>query len=453
MGKKPHVIVIPFPAQGHVAPLMKLAYHLADHGVKVTFVNTESIHQKILSAVTEEVAKGFPINLVSIPDGWDYNVDLEADSWKALEIAPKFLRVHLQSLIENLNQDHQVTHVIADINIGWALEVSKKMFINTIAFVPYGVGNLAIILHSSKLIETGVIDAEGIPIKDEPVSLSEEIPVWEINELLWSIRGNPELQKFLFRNFVRDIGGYFKMSDSVIVNSFSELEQPACKLIPSVITIGPLFMKASVGTFPGNLWPEDSNCLNWLDQQPPDSVIYAAYGSSVVCNQKQLKELALGLEMTGKPFLWVVRSDFGNEGINFPDGFIERTENYAKIVKWAPQEKVLAHPSVGCFFSHCGWNSTIEGASMGVPILCWPYCVDQFHNREYICKAWKVGLGVIPDENGIVTRHEIKTQIVKLLRDEEIKANSLKLKEMARETIKGGSSYKNFMNFVEQIKQ
>ncbi|KAF2311228.1 hypothetical protein GH714_021070 [Hevea brasiliensis] len=74
-------------------------------------------------------------------------------------------------------------------------------------------------------------------------------------------------------------------------------------------------------------------------------------------------------------------------------------------------------------------------------------------NSTYICETWKVGLKLIPDENGIVTRHE-KGKVEKLLSDTDIKANSLKLKEMAGNSIsEGGSSSKNFLSFIEQIKQ
>ncbi|XP_050223447.1 UDP-glycosyltransferase 83A1-like [Mercurialis annua] len=455
---KPHVILVPYPAQGHVAPLMKLAYKLASHGIKVTFVNTQSIHLKIVSAMSPEIADRCPISLATIPDRLESNPD-ELDTWELLEDGPKYMRVHLQNLIENVNQmnrDAQVTHFIGDIANGWALEVAKKMCIKTAAFIPYGLGNLALVLHAPKLIEDGIIDIYGLPIQEEPVSLSKEIPAWNINELLWSTNGDSKGQKFIYRNFVKNTPEYFRISDSVIVNSFYELEPSAYHLITNILPIGPLLENSQFGPFVGNLWSEDSTCLKWLDQQPNGSVIYVAFGSSVVCNQKQLIELAHGLEITGRPFLWVVRSDFTTDNeakAEFLNGFTERIQNYGKIVKWAPQENVLAHPSVACFFTHCGWNSTMEGVSMGVPFLCWPYIVDQFHNRDYICEGWNVGLAVNPDEEGIVTRHEIKSKIEKLVSNKDFKDNSLKLKEMAKKSVgEGGSSYKNFTNFVDQIK-
>lgn len=120
-------------------------------------------------------------------------------------------------------------------------------------------------------------------------------------------------------------------------------------------------------------------------------------------SQQQLDELALGLELSSRSFLWIVRSDLANgERAEYPNEFLEIIGGgIGKIVEWAPQEKVLSQPSVACFLTHCGWNSTMEGLSMGVPFLCWPYFADQFHNQNYVGDKWKIGLRICADENGI----------------------------------------------------
>uniref|UniRef100_A0A453LUN3 Glycosyltransferase N-terminal domain-containing protein n=3 Tax=Aegilops tauschii subsp. strangulata TaxID=200361 RepID=A0A453LUN3_AEGTS len=50
-GAAPHVMVLPFPAQGHVTPLMELSHRLVDHGLRVTFVCTEPIRKLLLDAL------------------------------------------------------------------------------------------------------------------------------------------------------------------------------------------------------------------------------------------------------------------------------------------------------------------------------------------------------------------------------------------------------------------
>ena len=79
--------------------------------------------------------------------------------------------------------------------------------------------------------------------------------------------------------------------------------------------IGPLLLANQSGGHIGRFWPENSTCLSWLDKQPVDSVIYASFGSTSKFSQRQLDELALGLELIGQPFLRVVRSDIINEAL------------------------------------------------------------------------------------------------------------------------------------------
>ncbi|KAG8477300.1 hypothetical protein CXB51_030513 [Gossypium anomalum] len=52
---KPHVLVIPYPAQGHVIPLMELSQNLAKEGTKISFVNTVFNHKRVLDALGEKV--------------------------------------------------------------------------------------------------------------------------------------------------------------------------------------------------------------------------------------------------------------------------------------------------------------------------------------------------------------------------------------------------------------
>ncbi|KAF6139841.1 hypothetical protein GIB67_009688 [Kingdonia uniflora] len=81
-------------------------------------------------------------------------------------------------------------------------------------------------------------------------------------------------------------------------------------------------------------------------------------------------ELALGLELSGQPFLWVVRPNITNSlSEAYPYGFEERVGTRGKIVGWAPQQKVLAHSSIFCFLSHYGWNSTMEATICNEALL------------------------------------------------------------------------------------
>jgi hypothetical protein len=166
--------------------------------------------------------------------------------------------------------------------------------------------------------------------------------------------------------------------DYILVNTFEELEGKDAVTALSLndcpaVAVGPLFLPNFLeGRTSGcSLWEEEEeNCLTWLDMQQPGSVIYVSFGSIAVKSEQQLEQLALGLEGSGQPFLWVLRLDIAEgQAAILPEGFEERTKERALFVRWAPQPKVLAHVSVGLFLTLSGWNSTLEAMSMGVPVV------------------------------------------------------------------------------------
>ena len=156
------MLAIPFPAQGHVAPLMKLSHKIVDHGINVTFVNTEFIHAKLTASNSMAVKseEKSPIRLVSIPDGLEPGDDRN-DAPKLIESIEKVMPGHLEDLMEKINQSNQISCLIADPTVGWALEVAEKMGIKRAAVWPAGPANLAFALHIPKLIEEGIIDNKG----------------------------------------------------------------------------------------------------------------------------------------------------------------------------------------------------------------------------------------------------------------------------------------------------
>ncbi|XP_004306078.1 PREDICTED: UDP-glycosyltransferase 83A1 [Fragaria vesca subsp. vesca] len=450
---KPHIIAIPYPAQGHVIPLMELSQCLVNEGFKVTFVNTDFNHKRVMSSLADETHKrDDKIHMVSIPDGlepWEDRNDLG----KLCEAILRVMPGKLEELIEKIKEEEgdKVSCIIADESNGWALEVAEKMKIKKVAFWPASAALLALEFCIPKLIHEGIIDDEGTALKSQMINLAQGMPTLKTEDLTWLRIGDTTTQKIVFQVMLRS-NKTVKLADWVLCNSAFKLERGAFTLAPQILPIGPLLASNRLDDSAGNFWPPDSTCLEWLDQQSPSSVIYVAFGSFTIFDQIQFQELALALEQTNRPFLWVVRPDI-SEATPYPEGYKERVGSRGLMVGWAPQQKVLSHPSIACFLSHCGWNSTLEGLCNGVPFLCWPYFADQFLNESYICDLWQVGLKFTKNESGIIPKKEIKQKVERLLRDVYFKARALTLKEMVMSNVKeGGLSNKMFKNFIEYMK-
>nr|UXB92747.1 glycosyltransferase [Helleborus thibetanus] len=451
MGIQPHILAVPFPVQGHAGPLMEFAHKLADHGFRVTFVNTESIHHKMLSTMLDHSVdeKDRTIHLVSIPDESIFST---AESF--IEYLSDTMPGHVEKLIKKLNESggNNIDCVVADGHVGSVLEVAERFGIKRAAFWPVPLGVLAFMLHFPVLQAAGDIDENGNPAKGEIVRLPSSMPAMTAVDLMWSFTDNTSVRMMTIA-FIHLVNRAAKVASCFISNSFYELEPASHDSIPNILTVGPLMASEQLGHPNGQLWPEDSTCLAWLDQQPAQSVVYVAFGSTTVFDQGQFTGLVHGLELMNRPFLWVVRPGFSSElCASLLDSFKDRTAHYGKVVDWAPQKKVLAHSSIACFITHCGWNSALEGVSMGVPLLCWPYCADHFHNQNLICDIWKVGLRFSKDENGIITGSEIKTKVQELLADEGKRSRVNDLKHIAKRSVReGGSSSKHFQDIINMI--
>ncbi|KAJ9540652.1 hypothetical protein OSB04_027158 [Centaurea solstitialis] len=453
--EKTHVVVIPYPAQGHVIPLMEFAQHLIKHGIKVTFINTEVTDKLVTSTWSEKDDFSDLMQMVSIPDGmepWEDRNDLG----NQMEAIFRSMPAKLEELIKTINKedDCKVTCVIADNCMGWAILVAEKMGIRRASFWPASALTLASMLSFQKLIDDGIINHSGVPLNNNTTQLSPTMPPIKPANLWWACIGDLATTKKCFQ-VIPEAAKAATMTEWILCNTSHHLESATFSHFPQVSSIGPLLASNRLAKQAGHFWPEDSTCLTWLDQQPACSVIYIAFGSFTMFDQAQFEELALGLELTNRPFLWVVRPGITKETtISYPEGYMDRVSHRGRIVSWAPQQKVLSHPSVACFMSHCGWNSTLEGVNNGVPFMCWPYFADQFYNETYICDIWENGLALKKNIGGIVTGEEIKSKVNKLLSDTRFKDNALALKEMAVSSIrKGGSSEKNLSKFIEWIKE
>ncbi|KAG6631152.1 hypothetical protein CIPAW_13G070800 [Carya illinoinensis] len=193
------------------------------------------------------------------------------------------------------------------------------------------------------------------------------------------------------------------------------------------------------------------NYFYWLDSQPTWSILFISFGSFNSISYAQMDEIVGGVQDSGVRCLWVSR---GNDA-RFKDG----CEDIGLVVPWCDQLKVLCHSSIGGFWTHCGWNSTLEGVFAGVPMLTLPIIFDQFPNYKQIVEDWKVAWRIKKDvrSKDLVTKGEI-SELLKRFMDQE-NNEGLKLRMRAKEpqeacqwAIAEGGSTQNYLDaFITDI--
>ncbi|ESW23308.1 hypothetical protein PHAVU_004G035900 [Phaseolus vulgaris] len=457
------VLALPLPAQGHVNPMMTFSQKLLENGCKVIFVNTDFNHRRVVSSMVEQQdcssldEQESVLKLVSIPDGLGPDEDRN-DQAKLYEAIPKTMPGALEKLIEDihLKGENKINFIVADLCMAWALDVGSKLGIKGAVLCPASAAIFTLVYSIPVLIDEGIIDSDlGLTSTTKKrIQISPSMPEMDPEDFFWFNMGDLTTGKNVLK-YLLHCARSLQLTQWWLCNSTHELEPGTLLFLPKIIPIGPLLRsndndhnKSAATKSMGQFWKEDQSCMSWLDEQADGSVLYVAFGSITLFDQNQFNELALGLDLTNRPFLWVIRED---NKMAYPHEF---QGHKGKIVNWAPQQKVLSHPAIACFVTHCGWNSTMEGLSSGVPLLCWPYFGDQLYNKAHICDELKVGLGIDKDQNGVVSRGELKTKVEQIFNDENIKFRCVVLKEKVMKNIaKGGTSYENFKNFVKEIKE
>eukprot|EP01018_Ginkgo_biloba_P035968 Gb_19137 [translate_table: standard] len=452
-----HAVVVPFPAQGHVNALMNFAKLLASRGFFVTFINTDWVENRIFRKPNDGAAvssrlqqQGLSFRFLSVAD------NLPSNHGRVAQPDEYFLAIQYFM---------SCTHQVA-INLG----LPRVVFWTFCAAASIAQCNSRLLLSQGYIpINANLYHARLPKVPKVPENLITCLPgkippLWPTDFLSFYHTRDAMFDIMLYESDIQHNADY------VLVNSFEELEgkeivEGLSNGYPA-LAIGPVFLPnffEDTEYSSTSMWEEDPNCLQWLDTQKPASVLYVSFGSIAVKSQQQLHEIALGLEGSEQPFLWVNRSDIADgESMILPEGFEDRTKDRALLVEWAPQLRVLSHPSVGGFLTHSGWNSTLESISRGVPMIGWPYFADQSLNCRFAKDVWNVGLDmntVVDDDGGqiLVKKEEVEKVVRTLMKEthgHEFRKTAQKLKaDSAMAVMAGGSSLRNLDKFVENMRK
>ncbi|KAL5546035.1 hypothetical protein UlMin_005722 [Ulmus minor] len=476
---QPHFLLFPLMAQGHMIPMIDIARLLAQKGVKITIVTTPHNAARFEAVLARAIESGLPIKVVvlkfpsqeaGLPEGCE-NLDAvpTTELVRNFFVATTMLEKPAEELANELKP--RPNCIVSDMSLPWTVKIARKLDIPRISF--FGVGCFCLYcmnrlfvskVHEKVSSETEFFVIPGLP---DPIEINK-------SQLPGPLTSN--LKDFGMEMLAAEMESY-----GVIMNTFEELEPAYVQGYKKVKKdkvwcVGPVSLcnknhsdKAQRGNKSSI---DEDQCLKWLDSWNPSSVVYASLGSMCNVLPSQLIELGLGLEASNKPFIWVMRGGSKYEQVQkwiVDDGFEERIKGRGLLIRgWAPQVLILSHPSVGGFLTHCGWNSTLEGISAGLPMITWPLFADQFLNEKLVVQVLNIAisLGVkVPlfwgDEEkvGVLVKSEtIKNAIEQVMDEgEESKGRrerAKKLGEMAKTAAEeGGSSQLNIKSFIEQMMQ
>ncbi|KAL9316550.1 hypothetical protein ACSQ67_017551 [Phaseolus vulgaris] len=446
-----HLVAMPFPGRGHINPMMNLCKILASRRPKeilITFVITEEWLGFIGSDPKPEA-----IRLAAIPNVVPNERHKAANFPAFYEAVMTNMEAPFDRLLDRL--EPPPTAILGCIELRWPIALANRRNIPVAAFWTMSASFYSMLHHLDVFAQQRRLNVD----KDTLDGEVENIPGISSAHLA-------DLRTVLHENDQRVLQLALECISKVpkanylLLTTVHELEAETIESLKAIFPfpiypIGPAIPYLELGENPSSVNNDhDPDYIKWLDSQPPESVLYISLGSFLSVSSAQMDQIVEALNSSNVRYLWVARAD--------ASWLKDRCGDKGMVVPWCDQLKVLSHSSVGGFWSHCGWNSTLEALFAGVPMLTFPLFLDQVPNSSQIVDEWRNGCKVEEeklDSEEIVAKEKIE-KLVKRFMDlesqegKQIRDRAREIRAMCLKAIgTGGSSDGNLDAFIRDINE
>ncbi|PSR95035.1 UDP-glycosyltransferase [Actinidia chinensis var. chinensis] len=436
-----HVVAMPYPGRGHINPMMNLCKILASRKdrIAITFVVTE----EWLGILGSE-PKPANFRFSTVPNVIPSEFGRGADFPSFFEAVMTKLQEPFERLLDRL----EPSVIVYDTLLAWMVGVGNRRNIPVASLWATPALAFTVLQHVDLMVQNGHFPVNLSEKGKEQIDYIPGIPPMRIEDLSTIFTGNGQVMHRL-----REAISLVPKTQYLLFTTIYELESHTIDALRNIIPIPIYSIGPAIPYFNLKDNDNDNNHVQWLNSQPKSSVLYVSQGSFLSVSKAQMDEIIIGVKNSGVRFLWVARGEASRikELCGSDEGV---------VVPWCDQLKVLCHPSIGGFWSHCGWNSTKEGIFAGVPFLTYPIFADQIPNSKTIVEDWKIGWKVrrgIGKEEQLVTREEI-TRLVRRVMDleskegKEMRKRAKELREICRRaTSEGGSAETDIDAFIRDI--
>ncbi|CAL2248928.1 unnamed protein product [Prunus armeniaca] len=469
MKRPAQLVFIPAPGVGHIVSTVEIAKQLVaqDDQLFITILIMKLPFDKLFTNTDPSISHR--ISFVNLPES---HIDTHGLAFPSfIKTFVQGHKTHVKDAVTKLLAESaqvELAGFVIDMFCTHMINVADEFQIPSYLFFTSSAVSLGFWFHLQSLH-----DEQGKDVAEITGWDSELIVPSFINPVPAGVWPGMMREKETATDFI-DFAARFRQTKGILINTFGELEPHALRSLsdgkfPPVYPVGPLLnLKSDDGHVGSGQSIQKSDILEWLADQPPSSVVFLCFGSMGSFGEAQVKEIACALEQSGQRFLWSLRkpepkgkmgmpSDYEDVKGVLPEGFLDRTAGIGKVIGWAPQVAILAHPGVGGFVSHCGWNSTLESIWCGVPIATWPMYAEQQLNAFGLVKELGLGVEIKMDykqnSDVVVSAEEIERGIRQvMLKDSDIRARVKEISEKSKKALTdGGSSYSSLGRFLDQI--
>ncbi|KAL1827003.1 hypothetical protein ACET3Z_005415 [Daucus carota] len=285
---KTHVMIIPFPAQGHMSPMMQFSKRLAFKGVKVTMVVPLKLQDSM--QILYDDSPLISLECITFDFGKD---EIPNDMQSYMGFMKLKITTVLPELLEKQeNNGCPVKFLVIDSLFPSGVEMCHQFGLRGAPFFTQSCAVNAIYLN----VLQGRLK---IPFDKGLSNFSlPSLPVLDTVDMPSNVIGTfPDLWAYFSRQF-----SGLEKADWVFLNSFDKLETEEAKWLAShcpLTTVGPAIPSMYLDKKLPNdkkygislYKPEAEVCLNWLDERDPGTVVYISFGSVDKLSQEYMEEI------------------------------------------------------------------------------------------------------------------------------------------------------------------
>ncbi|KAF2293826.1 hypothetical protein GH714_005028 [Hevea brasiliensis] len=303
--EKAQLVFIPLPVMGHIVSSVEVAKLLLtrDHRLSVTvlilnlsFVNSNQVHNYIESFEASSSTISNRLQFIVLPEEetelFNFTSSIEIQKPHVKEAV---LKITQSKLIADSPAPRLAGFVI-DMFCTTMIDVANDFGVPSYIFFTSGAAVLGLLLYVQKIHDEEKVDPIEFKNSDAELSVPSLVNPFPAKAMPSSLLSRQWLPVLL------DNARRFGEARGIIVNTFVELESYAVESLKmSIYPVGPIL---NVGLDGRNTHQE---IMQWLDDQPPSSVVFLCFGSQGSFGEDQVKELAYALERSRYRFLWSLR--------------------------------------------------------------------------------------------------------------------------------------------------
>ncbi|CAH9093650.1 unnamed protein product [Cuscuta epithymum] len=432
--KELHVAMFPWLAFGHITPFLELSKSIAAKGHKISFISTPRNIDR-LPLLPPDLQSSIAMVKIPLPriDGLsspnaEATMDIQPEEMPYLKEAMDGMETEVTRFLERTSPDW----IIFDVAQHWLPPVAARLGISRCFFITTSPWFTAFFSDEFMMSISSPPKIEDFLARPKSITFETKAR-FRRYEAKWILSSPPKVSA---KTDMDRLIAVKTGSDLLISRHNNGLERKWVNVLETTNRDRPVL---PTGLMPPTVHLTDDLDKNkdwisikqWLDGRKKRSVIYVALGTELVVGPDQIGELARGLEQSGIPFFWTLRTPRGNHtSLGLPDGFEERVKGRGVVWKtWAPQKGILSHVSVGGFLTHCGWSSIIEGITFGHPLVMLPFLYDQGITAR-VMEDNQVGIEVPRDEeDGAFTSDSVADSVRFVMLESEM---GTKVRENAR---------------------